>query len=459
MSDSSGFPHAEAARIIPRDQHNISRKQISSAALKVLYKLHEEGYAAFLVGGAVRDLLLGMQPKDFDIATDATPEQVKRLFRNCRLIGRRFRLAHVIFGREIIEVATFRGSGEDSDADADGRHSANGRILRDNVWGSIEEDAWRRDFRVNALYYDISDFSVRDYVGGMRDLEARVLTLIGDPMQRYREDPVRMLRAARLAAKLDFSIGESASAPFADLGNLLAEAPPARLFDESLKMFLAGRGFESLRELRRYGLLQHLFPVTAHALAHDPGGYFQTLLEQGLRNTDHRVQQGKSVTPAFLFALLLWGEVRHRAEAGLAEEGNVALAWQQASGNTIAEQTRWVAIPRRFTYAMEEIWALQLRFPERRRKRVLRLLEHPRFRAAYDFLLLRAAESAEVAELGRWWTRAQEIPRDQLVQELEQELGQAPAPAPSASERAAPRKRKRRRKKKPSNDQPSGEND
>ena len=236
-----------ALRIIPRDQHIISRKNISKAALRVLYRLNEVGYTAYLVGGAVRDLLLGLHPKDFDIATSATPDEVKKLFRNCRLIGRRFRLAHVVFGPEIIEVATFRGLGEEG-AEGD-RHIVDGRIVRDNIWGTIEEDAVRRDFRVNALYYDISDFSVRDYVGGMQDLQDRVLRLIGDPVTRYREDPVRMLRAARLAAKLDMRIDTAAMAPFETLGPLLADAAPARLFDESLKMFLGGQGLKSFRML------------------------------------------------------------------------------------------------------------------------------------------------------------------------------------------------------------------
>ncbi len=390
----------------------MSRKNISQAALKVLYRLHDSGFAAFLVGGAVRDLLLGVQPKDFDVATDATPEQVKHLFRNCRLIGRRFRLAHVIFGREIIEVATFRGS---SDEDDQRSQSVDGRIVRDNVWGSIEEDAVRRDFRVNALYYDIADFSVRDYVGGMQDLDNRVLRLIGDPETRYREDPVRMLRAARLAAKLDFAIGPEAAAPLAKLGPLLDGAPPARLFDETLKLFLSGHGLASMRRLREHDLLVHLFPPTAHALAHDPNGHYLDLLERGLANSDRRVAEDKSVTPAFLLALLLWGEVRHRAECAVENGELVALAWQQASADVIREQTRRVAMPRRFVYAMEEIWALQLRFPDRRRKRVLRLLDHPRFRAAYDFLLMRQGESEAIAESGRWWTEVQEMPRDALA--------------------------------------------
>ncbi len=281
-------------RVIPRDQHIISRKNISKAALRVLYRLNEAGYAAYLVGGAVRDLLLGLRPKDFDVATDATPDEVKKLFRNCRLIGRRFRLAHVVFGPEIIEVATFRGTGEEG-GEGD-RHIVDGRIVRDNIWGTIEEDAIRRDFRVNAMYYDISDFSVRDYVGGTQDLEDRVLRLIGDPDTRYHEDPVRMLRAARLAAKLGMRIDAAAMAPFETLGPLLADAAPARLFDESLKMFLAGNGLKSFRMLEQCGLLKFLFPATARALRRGDEA-LRALVEQGLANTDARIAEGQVGDP------------------------------------------------------------------------------------------------------------------------------------------------------------------
>lgn len=425
---------APATRILSRDQHSISRRNISKPALRVLYTLHEAGYRALLVGGAVRDLLLGVQPKDFDVATDATPEQVRKLFRNCRLIGRRFRLAHVVFGREIIEVATFRGVGDADDGD---RHIVDGRIVRDNIWGSIEEDAVRRDFRVNALYYDIADFSVRDDVGGMQDLEDRVLRLIGDPETRYREDPVRMLRAARLAAKLEFSIDPSAAAPFAALAPLLGDAAPARLFDESLKLFMSGHALKSFRMLRRYGLLAPLFPATARAL--DAGDEtLRAMVEQGMANTDERVAQDLPVTPAFLFAVLLWGEVRDQARARMQDGLAPSLAWQRAAHHVVAEQSRHVAIPRRFTHMMEDIWVLQARFAQRTPKRVFRLLEHPRFRAAYDFLLLRAGESDEIREQGQWWTQAQDVPNEKLAQELS-----GPARKNAAG---APRKRRRRRR-------------
>ncbi len=436
-------------RIIPREEHSISRKNISAAALRVLYRLNEAGFAAHLVGGAVRDLLLGGRPKDFDIATNATPEDVKRLFRNCRLIGRRFRLAHVVFGNEIVEVATFRGSSDDGSGD---RHVVDGRIVRDNVYGSIEEDAVRRDFTVNALYYDIADFSVRDYVGGYEDLARRELRLIGDPLQRYREDPVRMLRAVRLAAKLDFGIAPEARAPFDELGELLLQAPPARLFDESLKLFLAGSGLKSFHALDSSGLLADVFPLTARALAFRGGDAFRAMIERGLAGTDARIVEGKSVTPAFLFAILLWGPLRAQVDREIAKGVDATLAWQRVSHQVMTEQTKHVAIPRRFGVMMHEIWLLQPRFELRQKKRVFRLLAHPRFRAAYDFLLLRADESPELAQLGEWWTQAQTVGHDALAVQLGTLVStQAYAPDSEAVADAAdaPKKRPRRRRRRP----------
>ncbi|CAM5477637.1 Poly(A) polymerase I OS=Rhodanobacter lindaniclasticus OX=75310 GN=pcnB PE=3 SV=1 [Rhodanobacter lindaniclasticus] len=451
LNPSPGTDSAPALRIIPRDQHIISRANISKAALRVLYRLHDAGYAAYLVGGAVRDLLLGLRPKDFDVATDATPDEVKKLFRNCRLIGRRFRLAHVVFGPEIIEVATFRGTGEEGEGD---RHIVDGRIVRDNIWGTIEEDALRRDFRVNALYYDISDFSVRDYVGGMQDLHDRVLRLIGDPEVRYHEDPVRMLRAARLAAKLDMRIDAAAAAPFESLGPLLADAAPARLFDESLKMFLAGNGLKSFRMLEQCGLLKFLFPATARALKRGDAA-LRSLVEQGLANTDARIREGKSVTPAFLFAVLLWGEVRDEAHLAIERGLDGAEAWSRAATKVVGEQCQRVAIPRRFTFTMEEIWSLQPRFEQVQRKRVFRLMAHPRFRAAFDFLLLRADESPAIRELGQWWAHAQRLPQDVLAAALPVLSGAAAAEAaPAPAVRKPPRPRRRRRKR---NDTPGTE--
>ncbi|MBX3701664.1 MAG: polynucleotide adenylyltransferase PcnB [Dokdonella sp.] len=442
ISDDGATPMQGVFRVIPRSQHSISRKNISNGALRVLYRLHEGGFRACLVGGAVRDLLLGNRPKDFDVATDATPEQVRTLFRNCRLIGRRFRLAHVVFGREIVEVATFRGSSDDGSGD---RHLVDGRLVRDNVYGSIEEDALRRDFTINALYYDIADFSVLDAVGGMDDLARRQLRLIGDPQQRYREDPVRMLRAARLAAKLDFAIEPATAAPFAELGALLGEAAPARLFDESLKLFLGGYGLASLHALERHDLLERVFPATARALQTDVDGQFRALLEQTLANTDARVREDKPVTPAFLFAAMLWGPVRLRAQAGIERGADAAGAWSQAVDHVLREQAQRVAIPRRFTLAVEEIWTLQSRFEQRTRKRALRLLEHPRFRAAYDFLVLRRGESAQIDELAAWWTHLQSLGNEALAQEFAATPASAAEPTAAAP---AKRKRPRRRRRK-----------
>ncbi|MGB0132260.1 polynucleotide adenylyltransferase PcnB [Dokdonella sp.] len=426
-------------RIIPRAEHGISRKNISNGALRVLYRLHEAGYKAFLVGGAVRDLLLGEHPKDFDIATDATPEQTRALFRNCRLIGRRFRLAHVVFGREIVEVATFRGIGEAGNSD---RHVVDGRIVRDNVYGSIEEDAIRRDFTVNALYYDIADFSVRDYVGGIADLQHRTMRLIGDPELRYREDPVRMLRAARLAAKLNFSLAEETEAPIAGLAGLLADVAPARLFDESLKLFLSGHGLESLRRLHNLGLLGEIFPATAKALAGPRSAEFGRLLGYTFTSTDERIRSDKPVTPAFLFAAMLWEPVRSLAER-LVEDGNDPnVAWQVAVDRVVHQQAVRVAIPKRFVMAMEEIWSLQSRFEQRQKKRVLRLLAHPKFRAAYDFLAIRAHDEPELREQVEWWTNAQELDAQQLSEQL-----QTSPPRRVEGEPAKKRKRSRRRKR------------
>ncbi|AFC86895.1 polynucleotide adenylyltransferase PcnB [Frateuria aurantia] len=457
MNDDLGIPTTSSLRVIPREQHPISRRNISKAALRVLYRLNEAGYAAFLVGGAVRDLLLEIQPKDFDVATDATPEEVKALFRNCRVIGRRFRLAHVVFGPEIIEVATFRGTGDEEQGGD--RHIVDGRLVRDNVWGSIEEDARRRDFRMNALYYDISDFSVRDYVGGMQDIAEHEVRLIGDPETRYREDPVRMLRAARLAAKLGFQIDPASRQPFASLGDLLEDVAPARLFDESLKLFLAGDGLKSFHQLEGCGLFRYLFPATARVLEGDDPVPRQ-MIEQGLANTDARIAEGKSVTPAFLFAVLLWAPVQGLAEARIAQGQDVSEAWASAVAQVLAEQTQRVAIPRRFTYTMEEIWLMQPRFEQMQRRRVFALLTHPRFRAGFDFLLLRAAEDEGRARLGQWWGHAQLLPQELLAEALdrhaaanggretgggEADQGEATDMAPAARRKRRPPRRRRAR--------------
>ncbi|RBC46943.1 polynucleotide adenylyltransferase PcnB, partial [Xanthomonas oryzae pv. oryzae] len=370
-------------RVIPRDQHTISRKDISPNALRVLYRLRESGFGAYLVGGAVRDLLVGHHPKDFDVATSATPEEVKALFRNCRLIGRRFRLAHVVFGREIIEVATFRANSDDGSGD---RELDNGRLVRDNVYGTIEEDAIRRDFTCNALYYAIEDFSVRDYCGGFEDVQARLMKLIGDPELRYQEDPVRMLRAVRLASKLNFEIEAGTAEPIPRLAGLLSEAAPARLFEEILKLFLSGHGVASFEGLERYGLFGALFPESAAALKSNRSGALRAMVLEGLRNTDARVANDEPVSPAFLFALLLWPAFC-RTLMGLQAQGvQPEDAQRRAADRVTLHQLERVALPRRFSLPMQEIWLMQTRFSSRQRKRVLRTLSHPRFRAAFDFL-------------------------------------------------------------------------
>ena len=406
----------------------------------MLYRLRDAGFAAYLVGGAVRDLLVGGHPKDFDVATDATPEQVRQQFRNCRLIGRRFRLAHVVFGREIIEVAPFRANSDDGSGD---REMENGRLVRDNVYGSVEDDAVRRDFTANALYYAIDDFSVRDYVGGFEDVMARRLKLIGDPEQRYREDPVRMLRAVRLAAKLGFSIEEGTAEPIARLAPLLSESAPARLFEEILKLFLSGHGVASFEGLERFGLLKVLLPETAAALAANRSGALRRMLMEGLAGTDRRVAADEPVSPAFLFALLLW-PAYCRALMGLQAQGvHVEEAQRRAADRVTLHQLNTIALPRRFSLPMQEIWLLQSRFGNRQRKRVMRLLAHPRFRAAFDFLVLRLSASPEHTEDVAFWREAQE----QSSEELAAALGVAAQADLHEGDDAQPSKRRRRRRR------------
>ncbi|RMH93013.1 polynucleotide adenylyltransferase PcnB [Lysobacter pythonis] len=447
MSEQSNPPFAAPVlQHIPRDAHNVSRKDISSGALRVLYRLREAGFQAHLVGGAVRDLLIGVIPKDFDIATDATPEEVKALFRNCRLIGRRFRLAHVVFGREIIEVATFRAAGNDDSGDR--QIDDDGRVLCDNIYGGIEEDALRRDFTANALYYAIEDFSVRDYCGGFEDVQARVLRLIGDPEARYREDPVRMLRAVRLAAKLGFTIEPATAAPIPRLSPLLAEAAPARLFEECLKLFLSGHAVASFEGLERNGLLPVLLPETAAALKCNRSGALRRMLVAGLANTDARVAGEEPVSPAFLFALLLWPAYAH-ALMKLQNKGmHTAEAQRRGADQVTLHQTRIVALPRRFSIPMQEIWLLQPRFAQH--KRVERLLAHPRFRAAFDFLQFRQFASDEhAADVAFWRGEQSMLPELRVACDPDGETPDEIAAEEAAQAADAPRRRRRRRPRKP----------
>ncbi len=427
-------------RVYPRYEHMISRSLISDNALKVLYRLRKSGYQAYLVGGCVRDLLLGREPKDFDVVTDAHPEEIREVFRNCRLIGRRFRLVHVHFGDEIVEVATFRGlAGEDTA----GEHvHENGRILRDNVYGSIEEDAFRRDFTVNALYYNIGDFSVLDYVGGMDDHKASILRLIGDPEQRYREDPVRMLRAVRFAVKLGFTIHPECAEPIHRLADLLGGIPAARLYDEVLKLFLSGYAVQTFEQLRHYRLFEALFPETELCLGREQQGFPLTFLAKSLENTDQRVQSGKPVAPYFLFAALLWEPTRARAQALVAAGKNETLAYQEASGEVIARQIRHTALPRSVGLPVRELWTLQSRLENTTGGRAFRLLSHPRFRAAYDFLVLRAETGEAEPDLAEWWGRFQ------AASEAEQKAMTRNGRRTSGS----PKPRKRRNRSKPPKD-------
>lgn len=387
---------------IPRPAHTLSRHNISQAALNVLYQLHHAGFQAYLVGGGVRDVLLERIPKDFDVVTNALPEQIKKLFRSCRLIGRRFVLAHVRVNREIVEVATFRAH---HDKGGDGM-SENGRIVRDNVYGStVDDDAWRRDFTINALYYDISDFSVLDYANGMADLQAHVIRLIGEPRLRYQEDPVRMLRAIRFSAKLNFTIEPETAEPISELGELLGDIPPARLFDEVLKLFLSGHAVQSFIELRRYNLFKRLFPYTETCLDNQIA---LTLVQQVLYNTDQRRNDNKPIMPAFLLASLLWLPLSRLLPKEPLKGANQQEILIEAGQHILTKQQQHVAIPRRFAVLIQDIWLLQLRLTRSRfsKKRSLTLLEHPRFRAGYDFLLLRASSGDEQAlEFAPWWNQ------------------------------------------------------
>ena len=501
---------AAKPRIIPRAEHTISRSHISPNALRVLYRLKDAGFHAFLVGGCVRDLLLGMEPKDFDVATDALPDQVKRLFRNCRLVGRRFRLAHVFFGQDIIEVATFRAAsapsqGEEPLADADpedgeapeldepelgaesageepigeelmgqsaateapaseaapartfereGRSPGNetaerqfdetGRILRDNVYGTIDEDVWRRDFTANSLYYNIADFSIWDYVSGVEDIAARRLRMIGDPETRFREDPVRMLRAARFEAKLGFGIDPETAEPIGRLRELLAGVPPARLFDEMLKLFLTGHGAKSLEVLRRRGLLEQLLPsVDAYLSAHS-GGLVEQLLVKGLVNTDERAIAGRPLTPTFLLALLLYGPIAQIIESLPPEKWHELAAIGDACDRAVRQAQAHLMIPRRFSLGLCEMFSLQPRLEHPTGRRALRLLTHPRFRAAYDLLLLRAELGLASPEMARWWTEVQGVPHEEQGR-MADALAQAAAPRPGRPKSGGRRRRRGRR--------------
>lgn len=437
--------------VIPRAEHGISRDDISDNALKVLYRLNKAGFQAYLVGGCVRDLMLGLHPKDFDVVTDATPEQIKGLFRNCRLIGRRFRLAHIVFGREIIEVATFRGHHADGDSEESegndkkvlGKQDEHGQLLRDNVFGSIEEDAERRDFTFNAMYYSVADFAVTDFAHGTDAIQKREVRLIGDPETRYREDPVRMLRAVRFAVKLNMTISQHTAAPIQSLAHLLGNIPPARLFEETLKLFLSGQGEATFLMLRDYGLLTPLFPQL-EPLIRDENSREMQFIRAVLRNTDDRINNEQRVTPAFLYAALLWYPLEEQSQKLQAESGlNAHDALNIAMGEVISRQTKHIMIPKRFSTVMRDIWILQQRLPKRFGRRAFQLLTHPKFRAGYDFLAVRGQiEGGEVLELADWWTQFQQADNNKqkhLLKTLRQREG-GDKPKPRRRRRRSPNK-------------------
>jgi poly(A) polymerase len=422
-SHSAGRPPT----VVGKGGHNIRHEQISQAARRTTATLQEHGYLAFVVGGAVRDLLLGVQPKDFDVATNATPEQVHALFRRSRIIGRRFRLVHVMFGGETIEVSTFRG-GHDEHAGTD----EHGRILRDNVWGTQEEDARRRDFTVNALFFDPQREEVWDWHGGVADLKARRLRMIGDPVKRYREDPVRMLRAARLSAKLGLAIDRATRAPIRDLASLLRNVPEARLFDELVKLLMSGQAEQCLRALHAEGLDRDLLPQLDGALR---DAVSERFIMAALANTDQRIREDKPVSPTFLLAALLWPRVLTGWKAAEARGEKPVPALLEAMDAALGSQAKVLPIPRRFDAGMKEIWLLQPRFLQRNGQRPFRLLENPRFRAAYDFFRLRAEAGETELAVADWWEdfqHANPVDREALL-----------VSEPTGS--ASPRRRRRRR--------------
>ncbi len=402
--------------IVKRSEHAISRENISQSALKVLYGLKKGGYQSYLVGGGVRDLLLGVSPKDFDIVTNAHPEQVAKLFRRCRLIGRRFRLAHVYIGKEIIEVATFRGGYQGETKGL--RETFHGVIVKDNIYGNIDEDVWRRDFTVNALYYNISDFSVLDFTGGLSDIASRTLRLIGEPELRYQEDPVRILRAIRFAAKLQFEIEASSAQAIPYFAPYLKHISSARLFEESIKLFHSGYALNVFELLLKHDLFEILFPESRFWLKRTD---YEQFIRLALVDTDWRVQQKQSTNLAFLYAVLLWPSVltsldkleQHKLKQAkyAKKRGKYYAILSQIMADVFDKQKQILAIPRRFIPVIEQIWLLQSRFVEKRSTaKVLRFLNHPKFRAAFDFFLLRAKVETIDPDLVQWWAQLQNLP-------------------------------------------------
>ena len=426
---------SETTLRVPREKHGLARERISPAAAKVCSVLRDAGFSSYVVGGAVRDLLLNIEPQDFDVATDARPEQVKPLFRRAIIIGRRFRLVHVMLGPETVEVSTFRSA--DADTSEKDEH---GRVLRDNVFGTQEGDARRRDFTVNALYYDPATEEVVDFHGGLADLKKRVMRVIGDPETRFREDPIRMLRAVRLAAKLGLTIDPDTREPIREMAPLMERVPPARLFDEMLKLLLSGHASACLRQLREVGLHKGVLPLLDVILEQPLGERFVTL---ALAQTDERVLAERPVSPAFLFAALLWHEVLAAWKARVARGERSTPALEYAMDEVLDTQCAKLAITRKLTATMREVWAMQPRFEQRSASRAYRLLEAPRFRMAYDFLALRAASGEVPAEIEAWWRGFQSADDETRKAMLLPESG--------------PKKRRRRRRRKGPADTPAAE--
>lgn len=421
---------------ISKQRHGIDRRNVSRHAIKVCEVLHQHGYQAYIVGGAVRDLIAGLEPKDFDVATNATPEQIRPLFRRARIIGRRFQLVHVVFGQEIIETSTFRAPASDTQETDD-----HGRILRDNVFGTHEQDAARRDFTLNALYYDPHTEEVIDFHRGVDDLKHRVVRMIGDPRTRYREDPVRMLRAVRFAVKLNAKIDPATRAPIQSMANLLENVPASRLFDEMLKLLTCGHAMDCVVQLRQDGLHHGILPLL-DVILEQPGG--EKFVNITLERTDTRVRSGKSVSPSFLFAALLWHLVDTRWKQNMAGGEHSATALIQAADSVLDEQTEKLAIQKRFASDMREIWFMQPRFERRLPKTIWRMSEQPRFRAAVDFLQLRAAASEFDSVLAQWWMDFANAEHDQRAEMLE-ELARQPREHAGSTARSRSRSRRRKR--------------
>ncbi len=427
------------AQIIPFELHGVAREQISYGAKKVTDGLQAAGYQAYVVGGAVRDLLLGCVPKDFDVATNATPEEVRRVFRRSRIIGRRFQIVHVMFGEEVVEVSTFRSMIEAEDAQTD----EHGRLLRDNQFGDQEQDAARRDFTANALFYDPATQEIHDYHKGCADTRKLVLRMIGDPATRYREDPVRMLRAVRLSAKLGMKVDTATAAPIAGMKSLLDNVPQARLLDEVLKMLLSGHSVECIQQLRKMHLHHGLLPLLDVILEQPMGEKFVML---ALRNTDERLSQDKPVSPAFLFAALLWHEVLAAWKLRQQQGERPIPAMHAAMDEVLGKQKAQLAIPHRHDAVMKEIWLMQQRFEQRSGQRPFRLLEQPRFRAAFDFLLLRCASGEADEKLGLWWDEFQDASPERQAEMLQPE---------QAGEKKRRRRKPRRKPEAAATDEPA----